>query len=232
MDREPAPDPSRRLFETEVGGAVVLDATTGSILLANKAAAAILSFASPAEMVGLNPLDYVPNEDRNPVSLLLAQGLEADRPTPAEIRVRTRDERTIWVSVTSSLIEHEGKKAALLAIREITSEKAKDSALREAEHQYQRLFDGMLDGAVVLDVSTFEIVLANKAAAEIVGFDSPSEVIGMNPLSLIPEEDRDEVARMIALNLEGETAEPRRDQVDRQGQKRGVGFSHSHKGRL
>jgi len=35
----------------------------------------------------------------------------------------------------------------------------------------------MLDGAVVLDVSTFEIVLANKAAAEMFGFASPSEVV-------------------------------------------------------
>jgi len=163
----------------------------------------IFGFGSPQEMVGINPLDYVADEDRQPVALLLAQGLEVDRPTPAEIRMKTKDGRGIWVSATSTLIEHEGKKASLTAIREITSEKAKEAALREAEHQYQRLFDGMLDGAVVLDVSTFQIVLANKAAADAFGFSSPQEIVGENPLSYIPEEDRDGVARLIALNLEG-----------------------------
>ncbi len=112
MDREPAPDPSRRPFETEVGGAVVLDATTGLILAANQAATKIFGFGSPQEMVGLNPLDYVADEDRQPVALLLAQGLEVDRPTPAEIRMKTKDGRAIWVSATSTLIEHEGKKAS------------------------------------------------------------------------------------------------------------------------
>ena len=208
MDRDPAPDPYRRLFETEVDGAVVLDATTGLILATNQAAAKIFGFGSPQEMVGLNPLDYVADEDRQPVALLLAHGLEVNRPNPAEIRMKTRDGRAIWVSAATTLIEHEGKKASLIAIREITSEKAKDAALKEAERQYERLFDGMLDGAVVLDVSTFQIVLANKAAADAFGFSSPREIVGENPLSYIPEEDRDGVTRLIALNLDGKATNP------------------------
>jgi len=208
MDHGPTPDPYKRLFETEIDGAVVLDATTGRILRANKAAARIFGFSSPEEMVGLNPLNYVPEEDQEPVARIVGESIEKDRPTPAEIRMRTKDGRVIWISATGALIEHEGKKATLATIREITSERAKDAALREAEHQYERLFDGMYDGAVVLDISTFQIVLANKAAADMFGFASPREAVGENPLSYIPDEDRDEVVRMIALNLEGKGSNP------------------------
>ena len=202
-------DPYKRLFETMLDGAVVLDVTTGRIVLANKAAARIFGFPSPEEMVGLNPLDYVPQEDQEHVAQMMAESFERDRQTPAEMRIITRDKRQVWVSASGTLIEHEGKKATFTTIRDITSERAKDAALRDAERRYEHLFDGMLDGAVVLDISTFQIALANKAAADMFGFSSPREIVGENPLSYIPEEDRDEVARMIALNLQGEGQESR-----------------------
>ncbi len=208
MDHRPASDPYKRLFETMLDGAVVLDATTARIMLANKAAARILGFASPEEMVGVSPLDYVPKEDQEHVARMIADSFERDRETPVEIRILTRDKRMVWVSASGTLIEHEGKKATFTTVRDITSEKAKDVALREAEHRYEHLFDGMLDGAVVLDLSTFQIALANKTAAKMIGYSSPREVIGENPLSYIPEDDRDEVARMIALNLEGKGKNP------------------------
>jgi PAS domain S-box-containing protein/putative nucleotidyltransferase with HDIG domain len=208
MDREPNLDPYKRLFETMLDGAVVLDVTTGRIALANKAAAMIFGFPSPEEMVGLNPLDYVAQEDHEHVAQMMAESFERDRQAPAEMRIITRDKRQVWVSASGTLIEHEGRKATFTTIRDITSERAKDAALRDAERRYEHLFDGMLDGAVVLDVSTFQIVLANKAAADMFGFSSPRELVGENPLSYIPEDDRDEVARQIALNLQGEGRNP------------------------
>ena len=189
-------------------GAAVLDAATGRIVLANHAATRMFGFASPEEMVGQNPLDYVPAEDRDQVARIMAEGFERDRGSPAEIRIRTKQGRLLWVSASASLMEYEGRKAALTTIRDMTSEKARDAALREAEHQYEGLFDGMLDGAVVLDISTFRIALANKAAAEMFGFESARDIIGDDPLRYIPEEDRDEVARRIALNLEGKGKNP------------------------
>jgi len=208
MDSGSDLDPYKRLFETMLDSAVVLDVTTGQIVLANKAAARIFGFPSPEEMVGLNPLDYVPQEDQEHVVQMMAESFEGDRQAPAEMRILTRDKRQVWVSASGTLIEYEGRKATLTTIRDITSERARDDALRDAERRYEHLFDGMLDGAVVLDISTFQIVLANKAAAEMFGFSSPREIVGENPLSYIPEEDRDAVAREIALNLQGEGSNP------------------------
>ncbi|MBN2098835.1 MAG: PAS domain S-box protein, partial [Dehalococcoidia bacterium] len=202
MGDGPAKYSDKRSFGAILGGALVLDATTGRILQANNAAATILSFASPEEMVGQNPLDYVPDEDRQPVAVLLAQGLETDRPTPAEIRVKTKDGRLVWLSVTSALIEHEGKRATLIAMREITSEKTREAALMEAERLYQRLFETMLDGAAVLDVATTQVLLANQAAASMLGFASPEEMVSENPLDYVPKEDQERVVHLVADSIE------------------------------
>ena len=107
MDREPNLNPYKRLFEAMLDGAVVLDVTTGRIALANKAAAIIFGFPSPEEMVGLNPLDYVPQEDQERVAQMIVETLERDPETPSEIRIITRDKRIVWVSASATLIEHE-----------------------------------------------------------------------------------------------------------------------------
>ncbi|MDM7999587.1 MAG: PAS domain S-box protein, partial [Dehalococcoidia bacterium] len=198
----------RRLFETMQDGAVVLDTTTGRVVLANQAAANLFGFSSPEEMAGQNPLDYIPEEDRERAARLMADTVEKGYLASAELRIRNRNRRLLWVSIRASLIEQRDRKTTLVTVRDITSEKEKETALREAERRYERLFDGMLDGAVVLDLSSFEIVYANRAAAEMFGFASPVDVVGVNPLSHIPEEDRDGVARLIALNLEGKGTNP------------------------
>ena len=201
-------DPYRRPFEAILDGAVIIDATTGRILVANKAAAAIFNFPSPEEMVGINPLDHIPDEDRGFIAILLAQGLEMDRPAPAEIRLRVKDGRLIWVSVTSALTEHENKRATLLSLREITPEKAKETAMRGAERLYQHLFDTMLDGAVVLDAASALVVLANQAAARIFGFASPLEMVGRNPLEHVPPEDQQRVAQLMSDSFTSNLGSP------------------------
>lgn len=130
MDHGSTPDPYKRLFETEIDGAVVLDATTGRIVLANKAAASIFGFASPEEMVGLNPLNYVPEEDQEPVARIVAESVEKDRPTPAEIRMRTKDGRVIWVSATGQNLLRDPKvKGLVINFRDITDRLKIEQAL-------------------------------------------------------------------------------------------------------
>jgi PAS domain S-box-containing protein len=46
---------------------------------------------------------------------------------------------------------------------------------------YQEVFENMLDGMVLVDTETMEGLLANNAAALILGFDSPDAMVGLNP---------------------------------------------------
>ncbi len=184
-------------------GAVVLDAATGRVVLANKSAARIFGFASADAVVGLDPLDYVTGEDRPRAAHLLAESLERNQDTTIEVRLLTADKREAWVSARTAVIEHQGRKALLATIRDVTTDKARDDFLTEVEQSYRRLFDGMLDGALVLDIATFKVTLANRAAATMFGFASPEELIGQNPLDYIPQEDRSRIVNTIATNIEG-----------------------------
>jgi PAS domain S-box-containing protein len=72
---------------------------------------------------------------------------------------------------------------------------------RTSEQDFRHLFDATLDAAEVIDAETGRIVLVNQAAAKILGFDSPEDMIGINPLDYIPEEDRGWVAGMMAESM-------------------------------
>ncbi len=47
------------------------------------------------------------------------------------------------------------------------------------------ILDTVFDGVAVIDLKTFKISLANNAAAEILGFDDPDELVGRDKLGAI-----------------------------------------------
>ena len=77
-----------------------------------------------------------------------------------------------------------------------------------AEDTYRGLFDGMLDGIEVIDATTGRIVLANKVAAMLFGFDSPEDMVGIDPLDyVLVKEDK---ARAVTMFAETFEKDPRR----------------------
>ena len=65
------------------------------------------------------------------------------------------------------------------------------SSLRTEEDDYRILFDSTVDGLVVVDARTKEVLLANRTFARMSGFDSPDELVGLNALKFLSRpEDR------------------------------------------
>ncbi len=85
----------QHLFDTTLDGIEVIDAATGRVLIANPAAASIFGFASPEQMVGVNPLDYIPDEDRERVAQMMAEDMfEKDLHQVMELKaLRNRRQR-------------------------------------------------------------------------------------------------------------------------------------------
>jgi PAS domain S-box-containing protein len=60
------------------------------------------------------------------------------------------------------------------------------------------LFDNLIEGAVLIGAGSGRVVLANRAAAAIFGYQSPERLIGVDPLGHIPPEDKGRIAGIMA----------------------------------
>ncbi len=73
----------------------------------------------------------------------------------------------------------EEPKVILLAIEDITERKRLEKILKESEERYRRAFETSLDGLLLLDKQTGNIVDNNPAAAKILGY-SGKDLLGKN----------------------------------------------------
>ncbi len=72
----------------------------------------------------------------------------------------------------------------------------------EKERNYYKvLFDSAVDGVFIVDAETMRIVLANRTAADMYGFESEDDMLGVNPLKLVHPDDRDRVLRILAQDV-------------------------------
>jgi len=86
--------------------------------------------------------------------------------------------------------------------RDITERKQAEEKLRQSEENYKILFNSSVIGMYVLDVETMKVVIGNQAAAEMAGFSSLGEGIGINPLDFVIPEDREQVLEIAAKEFE------------------------------
>ena len=81
-----------------------------------------------------------------------------------------------------------------------TDRKQAEEALRESEERYRALFEQELDGVLVVD-ETGKLLLANRAAAEIGGFDSVEELLEIDLLDFVAPEERERAASIMAEDM-------------------------------
>jgi PAS domain S-box-containing protein len=77
-----------------------------------------------------------------------------------------------------------------------------------ADERYRELLDGSIEGLYILDADGM-IRVANRAMAEMFGYDSPDELIGQPGPVVVAPDERDRLRRYYEARLRGEPA-PRR----------------------
>src|SRR5512136_2709403 len=65
------------------------------------------------------------------------------------------------------------------------------------------LLDTVFDGVVVIHLKYLRISLANRAAAGILGFDDPEELVGVDPLEHVHPEDRERINTVLTGLVSG-----------------------------
>lgn len=152
----------------------------GAILFANQAFAGILGYESVEDIANSidNVLDLVHPDDRKRLIRYRTDRL-AGRPAPShyEFRALARDGSTVWVENVAHIVEWGDGPAIQSIIVDITERKRAEAALRESEARFRDLVEGSIQGIFVHH--DFKPLFANQALADMLGYDSPDEILAL-----------------------------------------------------
>jgi PAS domain S-box-containing protein len=162
---------------------VLVHTPEGRILDCNEAACEMLGY-SRTELLQLCTQDIESAGDD--LDAQIAQHHERARGV-YETRHRRRDGHCIPVDVRQSQIDYSGHRAHVSVARDITHRKEMESALRESEEKYRRLFEACADGVLLLE----DVILdCNPAVCRIWGY-SRQDIIGRRPEDFSPTHQPD-----------------------------------------
>jgi PAS domain S-box-containing protein len=138
---------------------------------------------------GFRVVDTFLPEDRQRIQENIGRIVKGEKIMGQEYTARRKDGSTFPVMIFSSPIKVGDSTIGLRGIIiDISERKRYEEALKNSEEKYRTLFDQKLDGVVVMDQS-LKILLANSAAAEIFGFESPGDLSGLNFFDFISRDD-------------------------------------------
>ena len=168
--------------------AIIVSVPSGRILSANPAAAAILGYDSPQELVGMLGAElYVDLGQRKAVqAALLSKGYIEDM----ELTLKKKDGTPVHVLGSSTIHkDQQGKPLRVESIwMDITERKKAEESLRQSEEKLRVMFQTVAEGIVVTDLEG-NILDVNEAAAR-QGGHSKEETTGRNLFEITSPKER------------------------------------------
>jgi PAS domain S-box-containing protein len=191
----------RRLFESTIEG-VLINGSDGKVSSLNLAAAKILGYGSPKELIGKPAVElYADPESR---TRLLQELTEKGYVKERELAWKRKDGSLI--EILASVTVQKDEKGNMLRtegiIRDVTEKKKADEALKRSERKYRDFADSLPEIAFEVDEKG-NVTFFNRRASEILGY-SQGDFRSMNIFQFLIPEDRDRVKENIQKILKGE----------------------------
>ena len=185
----------RSIVQQAFDGILVVD-PSGRVLEANCRACEMLGYA-PGEMRGVDAHAlFAPGGEAGPEGLL--SGLRAGDAVRAECALVRKGGESIAADVSVKKMD-DGRTQVIM--RDVTERKQAERALRESEANYRSLVETSPDAVAVTDLEG-RILLANRQAVELFGYDSVEEIIGQSAFESISPEDRQRAMENLLRTLE------------------------------
>jgi diguanylate cyclase (GGDEF)-like protein/PAS domain S-box-containing protein len=158
------------------------------------------------QLIGTQVLDvYEDPEERAALLKALAErGVAVDH----EVHLKTADGSVRDTSVSAHLLR--GPDGSVIGVegslRDMSERKRMEKALRESEERYRSLVETSPDAIILADPSA-NIIMANRQAALLLGFESVEEMLstGKSTFDFIAPEEREHAIRNVQETLESGT---------------------------
>lgn len=145
-----------------------------------------------------------PPEKRNLARTIFQQAIEAGQKGQDNFKYKQPDGNVISVEARASVIRI-GKRRYLQCItRDITAQLRADTLLRESEEKLRIIFDGALDGILLLDVENQKFSSANAALCRMLGYTA-DEIPRLALEDVHPAEDMPWIRAEIGRHVSGHT---------------------------
>jgi len=182
----------------------------GKIVFANSAAANLLGFAKPEDLVGLESSKFNLEEDAAGIESRRDQMNSGQANDWIEATRRRIDGSLVQVEAAAMPVDWDGRIGHLIINRDITARK-------EAELinvRLSRIVDESSNEIYVFDAETLKFTQVNRGTRENVGY-SADELSEMTPLDLTPEFDPEGFEKLLAPLRSGASASVRFETVHR-----------------
>ncbi|WP_406660313.1 PAS domain S-box protein [Methanolobus sp. ZRKC3] len=172
-----------------------------------------LTGCAKGKSVGMSFLNRLPVEYRRVVLKKYQQVLkkESSLPHPYEVELLSGNDSTFPAEISFSFIQHEGRPAVMLTVRDITQRKQAENELKASEKKYSTLVEKGNDGIVVVQDDV--LVFANLKFGQITGY-TKEESIGEPFGSFIAMEYIHMVTKKIRRSLEKQRNERRKYEAE------------------
>jgi len=179
----------KALVEQSLQGILVAQGPVPHIVFANATMSKILGYTANEMLTfSLQQIsELVYPDDRELFFGRFKERLKGNSP-PSNYVIRgvRKDGTLIWLELSSSRIDYDGRPAVQAMFMDVTQRKKAEEELRESERKFRTLFDAAMDANFVADVETGMLIDCNQAAMELVG-RTKQELVGKHHLILHPE---------------------------------------------
>src|SRR5215831_3173960 len=179
-------------------------------LFVNQAYADIFGYATPHAIARLETLEALiaPSEldrlRRYRHDRLAGQGV----PTHYEYQGVRQNGALVWLDMQVRVVDWHGVPAIQSTVVDITERKQAEAARRQSEEQFRHLVEGSIQGIMLH--RNGKPIFANQAYAEIYGYDSPEDILGVANIfqDIIAPEDRARLHHYFQARMRGEPVLP------------------------
>lgn len=179
----------------------------GVILFANKYTSVLLKTPLD-EIVGSNMQRFIHPEDYELVMIRHMRRMQGDKNLPLnyDFRLIDAEGNTVWVNISPTVVDWEGKPAVFGFLRDITKEKLAQEELIRKEYRYRTIIENMTEALTIID-EYFKLRFFNQAFSNILEAENNIELLDNDILRFIHPDDVHLILKMFKEKLNNNSTE-------------------------